>query len=100
MRRCSSAPAAELGGDEVGDAGVGEPLDLGLHLGLVADDRDVFGAGGAFAVEHGPVRRQHAVDLEDLRGTGARRVDVVGDADREARADARARAARGRPRPS
>ena len=56
-----------------------------VTVGLVADDRDVGRPGGALAVEHGPVRRQEPVDLEDLRGTLAGGVGVVGHADRAAR---------------
>ncbi len=41
-------------GNEIGDACLFQTGDRGPHLGLVADDRHVGGAGDALTVHHGP----------------------------------------------
>src|ERR1022692_3215328 len=58
--------AGVLAGDEVGDAHVGQRADLRGDGVPVADEGHVGGPGGAFAVKHGPVGRQLAVDREHL----------------------------------
>ena len=58
------------GGEDVGaqlvDAEGGQRLEAGGDRGLVADDGGVGGIGPALPVEHGPVRRLHAVNGERL----------------------------------
>ena len=74
---------AELGGEEVGGAGLGQPLDARAHRCLVADHGDVGRTLGAFAVEHGAVARQLSVDREHLGARARGRGLVVRHAHRQ-----------------
>ena len=89
---------AELGGDEVGDARVGEPPDLGAHRRLVADDREVLGPGRALRGRASPgTTGSMPYTWKTFAARPCARVHVARDAHRHAGADPRARpAGRGR----
>ena len=96
-RTCSVGvfPGRERCRGEVGDAGVGEGGELSGDGLLVADDGDVSGTGSAFEVEHRPIRRELAVDREQLVGALAGGLGVGGDSDGK-----RAHTTRGAGRPA
>ena len=83
MRCSSSGVGARMWAHELVDAECGELLEAGADRGLVADDGRVGRVGPALPIEHGAVRRLHAVDGERLLCRGPRLTAADGDAHRE-----------------